>query len=170
MASNYDPGYIEHLYDQNPEKEWQRLVQSPSGEIRLYIHNHYLRTYLAEGMRVLDIGAGPGRFTQLLHEIGCKVVVGDISTRQLDANKAKAVELGFASSVEQWLKLDICDMTELSDDSFDAVVAYGGPLSYVFDRVEDALKECSRILKTDGILCSSVMSLWGAFIELSVRL
>jgi ubiquinone/menaquinone biosynthesis C-methylase UbiE len=163
MVSNYNPGYIEHFYDLDPEREWQRLVQSPVGEIRLHIHNHYLRTHLAPGMRVLEVGAGPGRFTKLLHELGCRVVVGDISSRQLEANKAKGEQLGFAAAVEQWLKLDICDLATLDDESFDAVIAYGGPLSYVFDHAEHALKECSRVLKADGLLFASVMSLWGSF-------
>jgi SAM-dependent methyltransferase len=111
------------FYDQDPEREWLRLVRSPLEEIKLHIHSHYLRTYLAPGMRVLEIGAGPGRFTKVLHELGCSVVVGDISSRQLEANEAKAKELGFAASVERWLKLDICDMACLESGSFDAVVA-----------------------------------------------
>ena len=162
IASNYNPNYVEKYYDEDPEKEWLRLVQSPAEEIKLHIHNHYLRTHLSAGMRVLDIGSGPGRFTKTLHEIGCGIVVGDISSRQLDANKAKAEEFGFAASVEKWLKVDICDMAELETESFDAVVAYGGPLSYVFEHAHDAIRECSRILKLNGLLFASVMSLWGS--------
>ncbi len=162
MASIYDPSYVEGYYDQDPEKEWLRLVGSPLEEIKLHIHNHYLRTHLTRGMHVLEIGAGPGRFTQVLHELGCRVVVADISLRQLEANKTKAKELGFADSVERWVKLDICDMGSLERTSFDAVVAYGGPLSYVFDRSELAVAECSRVLKPAGLLVASVMCLWGS--------
>lgn len=161
MTSNYDPSYIESYYDQDPEREWLRLIRSPLEEIKLYIHDHYLRTHLASGMRVLEIGAGPGRFTKTLHEIGCRIVVGDISSRQLEANKTKAEELGFAVSVEQWLKLDICNMADLEAESFDAVIAYGGPFSYVFENAGGALKECSHILKPNGCLLASVMCLWG---------
>jgi SAM-dependent methyltransferase len=162
VASNYDPNYVEMFYDQDPEREWLRLVRSPLEEIKLHIHSHYLRTYLAPGMRVLEIGAGPGRFTKVLHELGCSVVVGDISSRQLEANEAKAKELGFAASVERWLKLDICDMACLESGSFDAVVAYGGPLSYVFERAGVAVAECSRVLKPSGLFLASVMCLWGS--------
>jgi ubiquinone/menaquinone biosynthesis C-methylase UbiE len=161
VASNYNPSYVESFYDHDPEREWLRLVRSPLEEIKLHIHSHYLRTYLASGMRVLEIGAGPGRFTKVLHELGCSIVVGDISSQQLEANKAKAKELGFATSVDKWLKLDICDMAFLEDRSFDAVVAYGGPLSYVFERAGIAVSECSRVLKPKGLLLVSVMCLWG---------
>jgi 2-polyprenyl-3-methyl-5-hydroxy-6-metoxy-1,4-benzoquinol methylase len=159
--SNYKPKHIEDYFDEDPEKEWLRLVESPFEEIKLHIHEHYLRTHLTPGMHVLEIGAGPGRFTKTLHEIGCSIVVGDISSRQLQANKAKAGELGFAGSVEQWMKVDICDMAGLKSESFDALVAYGGPLSYVFESAHDALRECSRLLKPNGLLFASVMSLWG---------
>lgn len=160
-SSNYDPSYVRRYYDRDPEREWARLVRSPLEEIKLHIHDHYLRAHLVPGMRVLDIGAGPGRFMKTLHEIGCSIVVADISSQQLDANKAKARESGFGASVERWIQLDVCDLAELEAGSFDAVVAYGGPISYVFERAEDALRECSRILKPNGYLLTSVMSLWG---------
>lgn len=160
-TTNYSPSYVEKYYDQDPNKEWMRLVGSPFEEVKLHIHNHYLQTHLSPGMRVLEIGAGPGRFTQTLHEVGCSIVVSDISSEQLKANKTNAQELGFAASVDQWVKLDICNMAKLEAESFDAVVAYGGPLSYVFEQAPNAVKECSRLLKSNGLLLASVMSLWG---------
>lgn len=160
-VSNYDPSYVESFYDRDPEREWQRLVRSPVEEIKLHIHDHYLRTHLSQDMRVLEIGAGPGRFTKTLHEIGCSVVVGDISSGQLEANRKNAEKLGFAASVERWIQTDICHMENVESGAFDAVVAYGGPISYVFERAGDALNECSRILKPNGYMLASVMSLWG---------
>lgn len=103
--SKYDPSYVAAFYDRDPESEWLRLVRSPLEEIKLHIHEHYLRKYMTSEMRVLEIGAGPGRFTKTLHELGCSVVVGDISAKQLEANKEKARELGFGASVERWVKI-----------------------------------------------------------------
>lgn len=40
-------------------------------------------------------------------------------------------------------------------------MAYGGPLSYVFDQIDLALDECHRVLRPGGLLIASVMSLWG---------
>ena len=37
----------------------------------------------------------------------------------------------------------------------------GGPLSYVFDHRDRALAECRRVVKRDGVLAVSVMSVWG---------
>ena len=159
--SNYDPNYVEQYYDADPELEWNRLVRSPTDEIQLYIHNYYLHKYIKPECRVVEIGAGPGRFSKTLDEIGCTIVVTDISSGQLKANKVKAKEHGFAKSIEQWIKADVCEMPQLSSESFDAVIAYGGALSYVFERADDAAKECHRVLKANGVFLLSVMSLWG---------
>ena len=45
---------------------------------------------------------------------------------------------------------------------FDAVVCYGGPLSYVMERSDDAFAELLRVTRPDGYVLASVMSLAGA--------
>jgi len=81
--------------------------------------------------------------------------------RAARAHRLYGSEYGFANSVEAYETLDICDLTALSNASFDVVVAYGGPLSYVFERQDDAVGSCRRVLKPGGVLLASVMSLWG---------
>jgi ubiquinone/menaquinone biosynthesis C-methylase UbiE len=158
---NYDPGQTARYFDLFSLGEWDRLVRSPLEEIKLHIHNHYLKTYLRPGSRVLEIGAGPGRFTQTLHFLECRVLVTDLSQVQLDLNRQKAAELGFASAVEGWIQLDVCEMRAIESASFDALVCYGGPFSYVFEHADRAVQECARVLKPSGLLFSSAMSFWG---------
>lgn len=157
----YDAKQVTDFYNLDAEREWQRLISSPEEEVKLRVHNHYLHKYLYSGVNVLEIGAGPGRFTQTLHEIGCQVLVSDISPVQLQANRDKAKELGFDTSVTDWHTVDVSNLSLFNDSSFDAIVAYGGPLSYVFDQLDQALSECHRVLNPDGLLIASVMSLWG---------
>lgn len=158
---SYDPLHTSQHFDAYGLSEWERLVRSPLEEIKLYIHNHHLRAYIPPDSRVLEIGAGPGRFTQTLHALGCRVLVTDLSEVQLELNRQKAEELGFAQTVEGWQRLDVCEMAAIASESFDAVVCYGGPFSYVFERADRAVQECTRVLKSDGVLLSSAMSLWG---------
>lgn len=157
----YDPTRTAEYFDQLAEGEWNRLTAAPFQEISLYIHTHYLQQFIQPGMRVLEIGAGTGRFTQILAGLGARVVVGDLSEVQIALNRRFAADLGFAAAVEDWQQVDICDLSRFAPASFDAVVAYGGPFSYVLERRGQALAECRQALRPDGRLLLSVMSLWG---------
>ena len=161
-SSSYDAGAVAAHFDEYGIREWNRLIDTPVDEVSLTIHTHFLNQYVAAGSRVLEVGAGAGRFTQALVGQGVTVLVADISQVQLDLNKRQAHAYGFASGVEDWRQTDICDMGWAEAGSFDYVVAYGGPLSYVLDRRDVALQECMRVLRPGGTLLLSVMSLWGS--------
>lgn len=161
-SGQYNAAQVTKFFDAYGIREWNRLVHGPVQEVSLYIHTHYLEKYVRPGQRVLEIGAGPGRFTQILARLGVSIVVGDLSQVQLDLNKQHASQYDFASAIEEWVQIDICDMKRFASESFDCVVAYGSPLGYVLDRRDQALAECLRVLKPDGLLILSVASLWGS--------
>ena len=60
---------------------------------------------------------------------------------------------------------DVTDLSAFADDSFDAVVCYGGPLSYLIDRAEAGLAELLRVTRPGGYVLLSVMSLVGAVVH-----
>lgn len=160
--SNYNPKSVIQYFDDSGVHEWERLIQSPSHEVSLYIHSYYLQKHITRGERVLEIGAGAGRFTQVLAGLGAQIVVADISSVQLDLNKRFAMELGFTNAITDWQQVDICNLSRFEANSFDCVVAYGGPFSYVLDKRDLALTECLHVLRPNGLLVLSVMSLWGS--------
>jgi SAM-dependent methyltransferase len=157
----YNASWVAGYFDQFGVREWERLVATPVAEVSFYLHSYYLKKYIRPGSRVLEIGAGAGRFTQVLAGLGARLVVADISAGQLALNRQHASQYGFAGAVESWQEVDVCAMSGYTEAEFEAVVAYGGPLSYVLDRRDQALQECIRVLKPGGLLFLSVMSLWG---------
>lgn len=161
MPSSYQPEIIAQHFDEFGVREWERLVRTPADEVSLHIHAHYLQKHIQPRQQVLEIGAGAGRFTQILAELGAQIVVADISRIQLELNQRFSAEHGFNKAIVSWQQVDICDLSQLESNSFDAVVAYGGPFSYVLDKRDVALAECIRVLKPNGMLLLSVMSLWG---------
>jgi SAM-dependent methyltransferase len=157
----YDPDALAQYYDDAGFAEYARHDSSPEMRIKLELHMRCLRSFVSPGSEVLEIGPGPGRFTEVLAEMGCRVSVVDISSEQLNLNRERAVERGYAGSVITWLKADICDLTPLADGLFDSIVAFGGPFSYVLDQRDLAMRECLNHLSARGRLLLSVMSRWG---------
>jgi SAM-dependent methyltransferase len=161
MTERYNSQWVRQHFDGYGEKEWDRMVKDPVARVSLHVHTHYLREYIKTGFTVLEAGAGAGRFTQALVGMGALVEVGDISEVQLALNEKYAAELRFEHGVVKRARLDICDLGAYGAESFDAVVCYGGPLSYVFERREQAVREMMRVLKPGGVMLVSVMALWG---------
>jgi 2-polyprenyl-3-methyl-5-hydroxy-6-metoxy-1,4-benzoquinol methylase len=161
MVSAYQPDAVIKYFDELGMREWERLIQTPSDEVSLYIHTHYLKKYISPDLQVLEIGAGAGRFTQILADLGTQILVADISDVQLEFNRKFSAEYGFDKAIVDWRQVDICDLSQFESNSFDSVVAYGGPLSYVLDKRDVALSECIRVVRPGGIILLSVMSLWG---------
>jgi SAM-dependent methyltransferase len=60
---------------------------------------------------------------------------------------------------------DITDLSRFPGDAFDVTVCFGGPLSYVLDRAEQAVGELARVTKPGGHLLVSVMGLGGAVVH-----
>ena len=93
----YSPQWVANFFDDYGEKEWERLVKTPTEEVKLFIHTHYLKEYIRSGDYVLEIGAGAGRFTQILVNLGARVLVADISENQLSLNKKRIIKNGIRS-------------------------------------------------------------------------
>ena len=161
MAARYDPDQIRAFYDAYGEREWERFDLSPANRVNFYLHCRYLERYIQAGDHVLDVGAGPGRFTIEVAKLGATITVADISPRQLELNRVKVGEAGYEASVVDRVVADVTDLSRFPTGRFDAVVCYGGPLSYVFERADDALSELLRVTKRGGYVLLSVMSLAG---------
>lgn len=158
----YDAEHIARFYDEYGDLEWDRLEVTLQGRATHATHTAALERHLPAAARVLEIGAGPGRFTIELARLGASVVVADISPVQLDSHRLRIGPLPAEAAVLDRLVLDIRDLSAFGDEQFEAIVAYGGPLSYVFDHAGDALAEMHRVLMPGGVALMSVMSLLGA--------
>lgn len=158
--TRYDRDAIARFFDASTEQEWQRLERSPADRVGFEVHRRLLEEHVRAGDRVLEVGAGPGRFTLELARVGARTVVADVSARQLEAHRERTAEV--EPLVEERVLLDVVDLSRFGTAAFDAAVAYGGPLSYVLERADDGLRELLRVTKPGGRVLFSVMSLLGA--------
>ncbi|WP_170110700.1 class I SAM-dependent methyltransferase [Flavilitoribacter nigricans] len=161
----YDQQHIRDFYNRYGEQETRRWEKSIVEKVKLHVHRHYLDRHIRSEDRVLELGAGTGIFTRLLAERVKALTVTDLSPVQLDLNRRETEEAGLGASVDSWAVRDICDLRAYPDASFDRVVCYGGPLSYVFDQKQRALSEMRRVLRPGGKALLSVMNLWGTIRE-----
>src|SRR5262249_13718943 len=150
-------------FDAVGEAEGDRLVASPRDRVSFELHRRMLTEHVRPGDRVLEVGAGPGRFTIELARLGARVTVTDISPVQLQLNERHVRDSGWEDSVEARFELDVRDTSTLGSAEYDAVVAYGGPLSYVFEAANDAFRQLLYVTRSGGVVLASVMSTVGGF-------
>jgi ubiquinone/menaquinone biosynthesis C-methylase UbiE len=157
----YDPAHVASFYDAYGEREWTRFDDGRTPRPSLEVHFEHLRRFVEPGDSVLDIGAGPGRFTIELARIGADVTVADLSPGQLEQNRERLAEVGLEGRIVERTVADVLDLGAWADGSFDATVCFGGPLSYILDDAEPAVTELVRVTKPGGHVLVSVMSLVG---------
>jgi len=159
----YSPRDIRDYYNRNSPNEWERLEKSLHGLVEYEVTLHVLRRHLPPEGHILDVGGGPGRYTMALSREGYRVHLVDISDEQLQIARGKIDEAELGDRVTSIDRMDVCDMSEIPDATYDAVLCLGGALSYVRDRRHDALRELVRVAKPGSPLAVSVMSLLGTF-------
>jgi ubiquinone/menaquinone biosynthesis C-methylase UbiE len=156
--SAWDPERTAEFYDEYGEQEWTRFEDGRTPAAGYDIHVRFLERFVQPGQHVLDAGSGPGRFTLELVRLGADAVAVDISPVQLEQLRERLPDIETHVG-------DITDLSRFGDDSFDTTVCFGGPLSYVVDRGEDALAELVRVTRPGGHVLVSVMSLVGAIVH-----
>jgi SAM-dependent methyltransferase len=156
--STWDPARTADFFDEYGEREWTRFEDGRTPGPSLTTHIRMLEGYVRPGDRVLDAGSGPGRFTLEMLRLGAHVTALDISPGQLELLRARVPDVEAVVG-------DITDLSCFPDDTFDVTVCFGGPLSYVVDRAEQAVAELVRVTRPGGHVLVSVMGLAGAVIH-----
>lgn len=120
---------IRAYYDANVQTEWQRMERHP---VEFAINKHYIDMYIQPGMRVLDVGGGPGRYSLHLAERGCDVTLVDLSAGNVEFARNEAQRQGLRLRAEQG---DACALGSLACSEFDAVLLMG-PLYHLQQQAE----------------------------------
>jgi ubiquinone/menaquinone biosynthesis C-methylase UbiE len=157
----YNSEYTRKFYNAFGDLEWQRLEATPNGRLQAIIHEDFLQRYLKTGDRVLDAGSGPGRFSITAARAGAKVTVLDISDKQLELARENITTARQLDHIEQFILGDICDLSAFQNGQFDVVICYGGALTYVCEKRQQAVAELIRVAKPGGVILVSVMSRFG---------
>lgn len=149
---------VENYYDKSTEYEWNRLIRDQYHKLEWDTTQIFLKKHLPKKGLILDAGAGPGRYTVDLAKKGYDVVLLDYSKGNVELAKIKVTEAKQEKKVKDFIQGTIVNLSQFKDNSFDAVICLGGPLSHVEkkDR-QKAVNELIRVAKKGAPIFVSVM-------------
>lgn len=109
----------------------------------------YIKKYLNPGSKIIEIGAGTGRYSLTLAEMGYEVTAIELVEHNIKILKNK-VKTNHNIKVIQG---NAYDLSQFSDNTFDMVLLLG-PMYHLFNNNDKhlALSEAIRLAKENGII------------------
>ncbi|MBU3130131.1 class I SAM-dependent methyltransferase [Clostridium tagluense] len=153
-------------YYENYDEE-ARLVKDNAHKIEFITTMHYLDKIVKPGARILEVGAGTGRYSFCLAEKGHSVTALDITPKHIEIMKEKANHKDLDINI---VLGDAKNLSGFKDNSYDVVLCLG-PL-YHFSVEEEkiqCLDECLRVLKSGGILAVAYINRFSTFVNMINR-
>lgn len=140
------------------DEEWHRLDRDRYSQAEFEVQRHHLKRLVLPGDRVIDIGAGPGRYAIELLRHGAKVALTDLSENFVRRGEGEIKRLGLGAGLlcarqQNALALDF------KDGEFDCALLMG-PL-YSMDTYDErlrALREAARVVKPGGLVFLTMLS------------
>ncbi len=139
---------LEEYYNKFNE---EKRLNSRHGQVEYRISMKYIHAYLpkekkAEEIKILDIGAGTGRYSVALANEGYDVTAVELVKYNLGILKSKG------SSVKA-MQGNALNLSKLSDNQFDVTLLFG-PMYHLFsfEEKKKALEEAKRVTKDGGVI------------------
>ena len=140
--------YLESYY--NSYDEEGRLL-SRHGRVEYITTQKYIHEALGgnKRKRILEVGAGTGRYSVALAKEGCSVVALELIERNLSILKSKLT----GDEQLQALQGNALDLSRFADGSFDLTLVLG-PMYHLYTEDEKlrALSEAVRVTKSGGFI------------------
>ena len=144
------------FYDQSDEEN--RLVKSRHGQLEYAVTTEYIRRYAAYKAKIIEIGAGTGRYSVALARKGFDVTAVEL----VESNFLKLCENGRGLNNLKPFQGDGTDLSRFGDGGFDLTLVFG-PMYHLYDPadVEKAIDEAIRVTKPGGTLFFAFISVFG---------
>lgn len=149
----------------NNYEEDTRLLKDNTHKLEYLTTLKYVEKYLKPDAKILEIGAGTGRYSIHFAEQGYDVTAIEYVKHNLDILKSKIknnmkikVELG-----------DAVNLDNLEDNTYDVTLVLG-PLYHLYNDkdINEAIKEAIRVTKKDGIIMFAYITSDGVFMDWAI--
>jgi len=139
----------------NKSNEDARLEKSRQGQLEYAVTMNYIHKFLKQGDRVLETGAGTGRYSIALAKEGYKVSSVELVESNLAVLKKHSQGLDNIKAYQG----DALDLGRFADDSFDLTLSFG-PMYHLYEEEDQhmALNEAIRVTKPGGIIFTAFLS------------
>jgi ubiquinone/menaquinone biosynthesis C-methylase UbiE len=161
MDMPFNTEFLERYYNRGNENE--RLF-TRHGLVEYLTTMRYIEKYLFPGAKVIEIGAGTGRYSLALGAMGYEVEAVELVQHNIDVFRMN-VTSGQRINITQGNALDL---SAFADNSFDVTLLLG-PMYHLYteDDKRRAISEALRVTKPGGVVfasyCISDGSLLSAF-------
>lgn len=131
----------------NNHDEESRLIKDKAHRIEYITTTKYIEKYLKSGDKILEIGAGTGRYAINYAKKGYSVDAIELVNKNLEVLKSKITdEMNINAIKGNCLNLNMYD-----NDTFDITLVLG-PLYHLYDEkdIKQAIEEAIRVTKKGG--------------------
>lgn len=138
--------------------EDSRLQRSRHGQLEYAVTMHYIHRFIKPGARVLEVGAGTGRYSIALAKEGMDVTAVELVESNLSILQKNSKELSNIQSYQG----DATCLNQFEDQIFDMTLVLG-PLYHLYDEgdVQKAIDEAIRVTKKNGVILFAFLSVFG---------
>ncbi len=154
---------LENFYENYDE---DGRLASRRGSVEFLTTLRYVERYLCDGMQILEIGAGTGRYSHYFARKGYCVDAVELVAHNIERFKANT-QSGESVSVRQG---NAVNLDGISADSYDLVLLLG-PMYHLFTEADKqaALREAVRVAKPGGIVCVAYCMMDASILDYGFR-
>ncbi len=134
-----------------------RTTRSRKGQLEFLTTMNYIHRYATSGSKILEVGAGTGRYSIALAKEGMDVTAVELVENNLAALRENSKGMENITSFQG----DATDLSRFPDNAFDVTLIFG-PMYHLYepDEVNCAIDEAIRVTNPGGVILFAFISMF----------